>query len=166
MSSKDSLTGLNNRRVFDIKLDEYWNLAQRNDQPLSLLIVDLDHFKQINDTRGHPCGDYVLQVFAELLIDSLHRPTDFIARYGGEEFAILLADTPLKGAENIADKIVKKAAAEELTWEQQSFHISVSIGIATRQLSSEASPNSLVSDADSALYTAKNRGRNRWVSHH
>lgn len=166
LSSRDSLTGLYNRRLFDIKLNEYWNLAQRNDQPLSLLIVDIDHFKQINDTRGHQCGDYVLEEFSRLLVDCLHRPTDFISRYGGEEFAILLADTPLQGAENVADKIVARAAAEELIWEQRSFHISVSIGVATRSRHGNASPSCLVADADAALYDAKHRGRNRWVSSH
>ncbi|RLT96417.1 MAG: diguanylate cyclase [Ketobacter sp.] len=166
LSSRDSLTGLYNRRLFDIKLDEYWNLAQRNDQPLSLLIVDIDHFKQINDTRGHQCGDYVLEAFSRLLVDCLHRPTDFISRYGGEEFAILLAETPLQGAENIADKIVSRAAAEELQWEQRTFHISVSIGIATRSKHADTSPSSLVAHADSALYEAKHRGRNRWISSH
>ena len=166
LSSKDSLTGLYNRRLFDIKLEEYWNLAQRNNQPLSLLIVDIDHFKQINDTRGHPCGDYVLQEFARLLVECLHRPTDFIARYGGEEFAILLAETPLLGAQNVADKIVTRVAAEELSWEQQPFHISVSIGVATRTTLTGPTPEELVINADSALYQAKHRGRNRWVSNH
>ena len=73
LSSRDSLTGLYNRRLFDLKLKEYWNLAQRNQQRLSLLIIDLDHFKQINDTRGHQCGDYVLATFAELLMKNLHQ---------------------------------------------------------------------------------------------
>ncbi|WP_290577194.1 diguanylate cyclase [Ketobacter sp.] len=164
LSSKDSLTGLYNRRLFDIKLEEYWNQSQRNQQPLSLLLVDIDHFKQINDTRGHVCGDHVLKVFARVLEDSLHRPTDLIARYGGEEFAILLADTPLKGAENVAEKIVSRVASEELVWEERPFHISVSVGVATRPRQQESSPGTLVSKADAALYQAKHRGRNRWVS--
>lgn len=166
LSSRDSLTGLYNRRLFDLKLKEYWNLAQRNQQRLSLLIIDLDHFKQINDTRGHQCGDYVLATFAELLMKNLHRPSDFISRYGGEEFAILLADTPLTGAEMIADKIVNKTANTVFTWAGEEFHLSVSIGIATQQNTSNLAPASLVSEADKALYEAKYRGRNCWISHH
>lgn len=164
LSSKDSLTGLYNRRLFDMKLKEYWSLAQRNQQSLSLLIIDIDHFKQINDTRGHQCGDYVLERFSRLLTETLHRPSDFIARYGGEEFAILLADTPLAGAEKIADKIVEQTANQDFNWAGETFRISVSIGIATQHPPTTQAPGSLVSNADAALYQAKHRGRNRWIS--
>jgi len=165
LSSKDGLTGLNNRRVFDSKLQEYWSLALRNGKPMSLLIIDIDHFKQINDSRGHQCGDQVLQQFAELLQRSLQRPGDFIARYGGEEFAVLLADTPAPGAETIADKIVRQAAQAHFSWQGDEFQISVSVGVATQRLEQDATPEELVGNADAALYQAKHRGRNRWIAY-
>lgn len=164
LSCKDGLTALYNRRAFDLKLAEYWKLAQRNNHALSLLIIDIDHFKQINDRRGHLCGDYVLKAFAALLTQILQRPTDIITRYGGEEFAILLSETPLGGAETIADNIVRQAAAYEFQWEGERFHISVSIGVETRSSHRLLDSNQLLANADTALYQAKNEGRNRWVS--
>lgn len=165
LSSQDALTGVYNRRAFDVKLEDCWNQSQRNGQPLSLLIVDIDHFKQINDNKGHLCGDHVLREFSDHLTRMLHRPTDIITRYGGEEFAILLPDTPLHGAEVVADTIVKKAAERDYLWEQQCFHISVSVGISCKHTSATPSAQSLVANADSALYQAKEEGRNRWMSY-
>lgn len=164
LSCKDGLTGVYNRRAFDRRLEECWKLAQRNQATLSLLIIDIDHFKQINDRRGHLCGDYVLRDFAELLNRILQRPTDFIARYGGEEFAVLLTDTPLTGAETIADNIVRRAAAHAFEWNGERFQISVSVGVNTRSNKPGADEKTLLALADNALYQAKHEGRNRWIS--
>lgn len=103
LSSKDALTGLFNRRMFDLRLLEFWRDLRDGGKPLSLLVIDVDHFKQINDSKGHLCGDMVLQELAHVLRSVLHRPTDVITRYGGEEFAVLLPDTPSPGAAHVAE---------------------------------------------------------------
>lgn len=163
LSAHDGLTGVFNRRVFDEKLQTQWQIMQRNAAPLALLIIDIDHFKHINDNRGHPCGDYVLREFAQQLTGLLHRPSDVIARYGGEEFAILLPDTPVEGAKVVADSIVRKTARQLYRWEESTFHISVSIGVDVMDASNDLTPASLIGHADAALYQAKQTGRNRWV---
>lgn len=161
LSSKDSLTDLFNRRIFDIRLHELWEQLGRRAQPLSVMIIDLDHFKQINDTRGHLCGDHVLKEFAALLNGLLHRPGDIIARYGGEEFAILLPETPCEGAAHVAEMIVKAAAEKIYIWEGATFHVTASIGVNTMIPTTMDTRDSLLDRADSALYQAKAQGRNR-----
>ncbi|HVK98326.1 MAG TPA: diguanylate cyclase [Dongiaceae bacterium] len=164
LSSKDALTDLFNRRVFDTRLAEYWQVALRKQQSLSLLIIDVDHFKHINDSHGHQCGDRVLKELAALLRSLVHRPGDVIARYGGEEIAILLPDTPLTGATHVAETVVQAAAAKLYVWERETLHITVSIGVDSVIPTAEASCDQLVASADSALYRAKQSGRNRWVA--
>lgn len=163
LSSKDGLTDLFNRRIFDIRLNELWEQLGRRAQPLAVMIIDLDHFKQINDTRGHLCGDHVLKEFAALLKGLLHRPGDVIARYGGEEFAILLPETPCEGAEHVADVIVKAAAEKIYIWEGATFHVTASIGVSTVIPATEEARAILLERADEALYKAKAQGRNRTV---
>ncbi len=163
LSSKDGLTDLSNRRIFDIRLHELWDQLARRGQPLSVMIIDLDHFKQINDTRGHLCGDHVLKEFAVLLKGLLHRPGDVIARYGGEEFAILLPETPVEGAGHVADVIVKAAAEKIYIWEGETFHVTASIGVNTLIPAATESREHLLHCADEALYLAKAQGRNRVV---
>lgn len=161
LSSKDALTGLFNRRMFDERLSELWDELNRKNQPLSLLIIDADHFKHINDNMGHLCGDMVLRELAQLLCSQLHRPSDVVTRYGGEEFAILLPDTPLEGAEYIANLLVKNIANYLFSWEGDSFHVTASIGVHSMIPDANADCNSLVECADQALYSAKSLGRNR-----
>lgn len=165
LSALDGLTGIFNRRTFDEKLAELWSIAQRQGRPLSILMVDIDHFKHINDSLGHPCGDMVLITFSQMLRNIMHRPTDVLARYGGEEFAIILPDTPLSGAEVVAASIIRNAQQYLHHWEGEHFHVTASVGIACQVPQTNISVEHLLAQADQALYTAKREGRNRWVSH-
>lgn len=164
LSAKDGLTGVFNRRTFDKKGEEEWLRSRREQLPLSLLMVDIDYFKQINDSKGHQCGDYVLQQLAKLMIHIVSRPADLVTRYGGEEFAILLPNTPLLGAKHLAAELVGKVAKMDLIWESQPFHITISIGVHTVVAKQETGMDKLVAAADGALYNAKKNGRNRWVA--
>jgi diguanylate cyclase (GGDEF)-like protein len=155
----DSLTGIPNRRSFDQCLVNEWKRAQRTRRPLSLLLIDLDHFKSINDTYGHQSGDECLRHTTRLLSATLNRPADLIARYGGEEFAILLAETDSSGALAVADRI-RIAVADDAAM-GVSYLTTVSIGVSTWSAEGDASPDQLICAADRALYAAKNNGRDR-----
>jgi diguanylate cyclase (GGDEF)-like protein len=155
----DSLTEVSNRRSFDQLLAIEWGRALRSRQPLSLLLIDVDHFKRINDTYGHQAGDQCLRHTARLLRAALDRPADVIARYGGDEFAILLAETGSLGASTVAGRI-RSAIAEDAA-AGNSYLATVSIGISTWNAEEKASPDHLISAADRALYTAKQNGRDR-----
>ncbi|MFZ0304363.1 MAG: diguanylate cyclase [Terracidiphilus sp.] len=154
----DSLTVVSNRRGFDQNLAIEWGRAQRTHQPLSLLLVDVDHFKRINDTYGHQAGDECLRNTARVLSATLDRPADLIARYGGDEFAILLAETGSHGASTVAGRI-RSAIANNAA--QASLRTTLSIGVSTWNAEGEASPDMLIRAADRALYAAKHNGRDR-----
>ena len=159
---QDGLTGIPNRRNFDQTLEREWRRAQRTNQPLSLLMIDVDHFKQLNDTLGHPTGDSCLRQLASLLRTRLGREVDFAARYGGEEFAILLMDTGIEGARTVADGLRKTVSQYEFTHMGRPCGvITVSVGVATKVPTLDEAPSTLVELADEALYSAKNNGRNR-----
>ena len=111
VASTDALTEVDNRRSFDAALGREWKRARRSGQPLSLLMIDVDHFKRYNDHYGHTAGDACLRAVAQVLKSAMLRPTDLVARYGGEEFAVLLPDTDRRGAEHVAQRI-----AERLAW--------------------------------------------------
>ena len=153
----DGLTGLKNHRAFQERLVEECRRSARYHQPLSLLLLDVDHFKQFNDTFGHPAGDEVLKRVSTILQANV-RTTDFVARYGGEEFAILLPETDAPRAIEAAERIRAAVAQEEQP------QITVSGGVASLQ-NSAAMPSLLVQEADRALYVSKSLGRNR-VTHH
>jgi diguanylate cyclase (GGDEF)-like protein len=150
----DGLTGLKNRRAFQEKLQEEVGRVARYSAPFSLLLLDVDHFKQFNDTFGHPAGDGVLRDVARLLKES-SRSTDFVARYGGEEFVILLPNTDQQGSLLLAEKVRK--AVERSDWRDRP--ISVSIGVATMS-TANGDGMVLVKEADAALYRSKKNGRN------
>lgn len=152
--SIDALTGLKNRRFFQQRLLESLALFQRTQQTFSLLIIDIDHFKRINDTYGHPVGDFVLTNLAQLL-QSLSREMDIAARYGGEEFVILLPNTDKENAMLTAERYRSKI--ESAAWGE--YKVTVSIGAAT--VSQEDTDESLLNKADQALYSSKKGGRNR-----
>ena len=155
MAITDGLTGLKNRRAFNERLTEEFQRAVRYERPLSILLMDVDHFKLFNDTFGHPAGDEVLRAVAESL-RAMARTTDFVARYGGEEFVVLLPDTDIDGAMVLAERFRRAIAARP--WDKRS--ITVSIGVAT--LSEDASGAAeLLNQADEALYHSKRAGRNR-----
>lgn len=157
----DPLTGVYNRTALQGIFQREWKLARRQGIPLSMLVLDIDHFKQINDTYGHAGGDRVLVKVASCLREAV-RSTDMIFRYGGEEFVILLSNTYSEGAELLAHRL--RRAIHSINWLDiaPSLRITASIGVATRnQL--EETPEQMFKRADEALYQAKRQGRNRVV---
>lgn len=163
--TRDSLTGLHNRRYFDQHLEPEFLLAQRHSETLTLILLDLDHFKRINDAHGHIAGDMVLRSFAKLLVKRCRRE-DILARYGGEEFVLLLRRTDRNGAQALAEALRQKAEATALTYQDSTIEITVSAGAATVGDGVRfATGQDLLQAADDALYRAKERGRNRVVCH-
>jgi diguanylate cyclase (GGDEF)-like protein/PAS domain S-box-containing protein len=154
----DGLTGLRNRAAFDGKLAEEYDRATRYGHPLSIILLDVDHFKLFNDTFGHPAGDEVLKSTARLVRDTV-RTADFVARYGGEEFVVILPDTDETGALVLAERCRRAMAG--YSWDKRTVTISVGVATLTPTLANAAG---LVQAADQALYRSKQGGRNR-VSH-
>jgi len=164
ISHQDGLTEIANRRYFDNRLQQEWQRLQREENPLSLILVDIDYFKKYNDYFGHLEGDECLKQVAKALTDSVKRPMDIVARYGGEEFAVILPNTDTSGAIQIAKEIQTNIAQLEIAQNPQcSFpHVTVSLGIATTIPDNNNSVKSLISQADSALYQSKEKGRNQY----
>lgn len=156
----DALTGVANRRYFVEQAEVEIERARRGSLPLSLLMIDLDHFKNINDTWGHAAGDVVLQNFAEIAAGSL-RVGDLFARLGGEEFSILLPNTGAEGAQDVAQRIVEAARAQAVSREGKQISYTVSIGAAA--LRENENLDVMMSRADAAMYRAKQAGRDRVV---
>jgi diguanylate cyclase (GGDEF)-like protein len=163
LSLHDALTGLPNRRQFDLTLETEWTRAIRNRRPLSLLLLDVDCFKALNDLYGHPAGDDCLQRIAGALQSSLRRAAEMVARYGGEEFAAILPDADAASAELVAQTMRQNVLALQVLHEGSLAErfVTVSIGVATAYPTAEGSPATLIPAADAALYRAKERGRNR-----
>jgi diguanylate cyclase (GGDEF)-like protein len=156
-STKDELTGLYLRDVFDVVLRQKVEETKRNDQPLSLLMMDIDDFKIVNDTYGHQLGDNVLKKIGSA-INSLVRKMDLPARYGGEEIAIIMPDANREQVFEVAERIRKEIS--QLKFEKFSVTISIGIGIVSREIKT---PEKLLKAADDALYQAKDKGKNRVV---
>ncbi|HBS29169.1 MAG TPA: diguanylate cyclase response regulator [Phycisphaerales bacterium] len=155
----DGLTGLWNRAYFNERLASELAEASRNNKHLALVLCDLDHFKKLNDTFGHPAGDAVLQGFAEVLTTEL-RAYDIPCRYGGEEFVIILPDTDRDEARQVAERI--RAALEAKGWPKfPDIHATASFGLTTAGLAGKDDPASWIQAADQMLYQAKHAGRNR-----
>jgi diguanylate cyclase (GGDEF)-like protein len=169
-ATTDPLTGLANRRCFDQHFEEEWSRCQRYRRPLSVIMLDIDHFKAYNDSYGHPVGDEcLLRISVVLKGQSIaSRPGDMVARYGGEEFIVLLSGTPNKEAVDIAEHICAMIRKEQIPHKASGVtdtnFVTASLGVATEIDCSHATPNSLVIRADKALYTAKAQGRNCVVS--
>ena len=163
MALVDSLTGVANRRHFDIFIYQEWERAQREKTPVALLMVDVDYFKNYNDIYGHQYGDQCLRSVARAINDVVHRPSDMVARYGGEEFCVILPGTPVQGANKVADQM--RQVVEDLHIEHRkstaSPYITVSIGVAVMYPERKNHLNEIVSAADEAMYKAKESGRNR-----
>ncbi|BFM40816.1 diguanylate cyclase [Synechocystis sp. LKSZ1] len=159
----DSLTQIANRRCFDIWLEREWRRLFREQQPLSLLLFDVDFFKQYNDHYGHPQGDQCLYQLAQAVQQVIQRPSDLFARYGGEEFVIILPQTDLSGAIAVAKKVHQAVAELSLPHGNSEIQatISISIGITSLIPSSDSSPAKLIEQADQSLYCAKASGRNQ-----
>lgn len=155
----DALTGSMNRRSIDLSLSRTFQHAQRNHQPLSVLFVDIDHFKTFNDMFGHACGDFCLRELARVLKITLS-VEDFLGRYGGEEFVVILPGRPTEMARAIAEELRVAVEASEFRWNDRTLRLTVSIGVASR-LDNESLPQPALERADRALYAAKRAGRNR-----
>lgn len=160
LATRDGLTGLANRRCFDDTLHAEWARAQRQKQPLSLLMVDVDNFKAYNDAHGHLGGDECLKRVARAVASEM-RANDLVARYGGEEFAVILPNQSLKGAAIVAERIRSRVEQLQLPCRFTSGHVTVSIGAATALAGPDTQSSQLVAIADAALYRAKHLGRNR-----
>lgn len=162
----DSLTGIPNRRRMDEYLAEELKLVENEKSSLSVIILDIDYFKYYNDTYGHQNGDFCLQRVANALKSKLRKPTDMIARYGGEEFVVILPNTPLNGAQAVAENMREHIETLAIPHQNSkiSQHVTISLGIASTNCCAELSEKDLLTRADQALYEAKNAGRNRAMS--
>lgn len=162
MAMRDSLTGVPNRRAFEEALEREWRLALRSQRTISLLLVDIDLFKQYNDRYGHLAGDASLRRVAEVLQQALKRPADLLARYGGEEFVLILPTTPGAGAREVAARLCKRVNQLGVRHDDSpTRNLTISVGVASIVPSDDMAPDALISAADRALYTAKRKGRNR-----
>lgn len=161
LNTTDGLTGIANRRRFDDYLDQCLKTAARTDSPMSLLLMDIDHFKPYNDNYGHQAGDDCLRQVAQALAASSTRTIDLIARYGGEEFAAILPGTDMDGALVVAENMRRNIEALALPHAHSgtAAHVTLSIGIATDSM--DGPPLDLVKLADEALYRSKESGRNK-----
>jgi len=166
ISVRDALTGLYNRRYFQGRLDEEFQRATRHHRSVGLLMVDIDHFKRVNDTYGHQAGDEVLRAVAKLLVDHV-RTLDVAGRYGGEEFAIVLPETPLAGAQHVAEGMRERVSLATLHLLEREGHdpeplrCTISLGVAAFAGSGYSSSADFLGAADEALYAAKHAGRNQ-----
>jgi diguanylate cyclase (GGDEF)-like protein len=166
LSLKDTLTGLHNRRYLYNNINELLLLAVRQQSPLSFVIIDIDDFKQINDTHGHLAGDFILSDMSNLL-KGYFRKSDFIVRYGGEEFLIVLFNSDHMQAELTLDTLRKKILDYSFEYKKSSLHLTVSIGIASVFFDTPYASvdlEKLISEADAAMYESKNRGKNKITS--
>jgi diguanylate cyclase (GGDEF)-like protein/PAS domain S-box-containing protein len=163
LANLDGLTGLANRRRFDEILQKEWQRMQRNRTPLSLILADIDFFKRYNDTYGHQHGDECLKAVARAIQVCSKRSSDIAARYGGEEFAVILPNTPLEGAVQIACQIQERVQGLQIEHSQSSIHpyLTISLGAASQFPHQQTTLDNLIGAADAALYRAKASGRDR-----
>ncbi len=166
LSFKDGLTGVGNRRHFENVLEREWQRARDSRQPLSVVMIDIDYFKQYNDRYGHVAGDDCLRRVGRLLDDATGRPRDFVARFGGEEFVLVLPDTDADTALRISERCHARIAAEGIAHESSPVArvLTVSIGVGTIVPDGDAQPLGFIAEVDRALYLAKRQGRNRIVA--
>lgn len=160
---RDHLTNAYNRKSFDEQISQHWKLAQISGQNLSLLILDIDHFKKINDTYGHPIGDFVLQECVKSLQVLFHRQCDFVARIGGEEFAVILPDYQVQHAIKKSEEVLKYISQQKYVQDDHQISFTMSVGIA--QLLPSENVKSWIQRADEALYESKKNGRNQFTVH-
>ena len=159
----DALTGIPNRRLFEEELNKEWGRMERDKETLSVIIADIDHFKEYNDFYGHPAGDSCLIKVAQTMHLALSRPADVVARIGGEEFAFLLPRTNLNGAIAVAEQIRERILALNLPHEATTVakQVTLSFGVSSSDSGLVSSPADLICASDMALYEAKHRGRNQ-----
>ncbi|PKG81728.1 hypothetical protein CXF85_17295 [Colwellia sp. 75C3] len=165
LAIKDGLTGIFNRREFDSTLDKEWSSASREFGSLTLMMIDIDHFKAYNDNYGHPEGDSCIKLIAQALSSVVARKNDFVARYGGEEFVILMTTSDQNTVERLAQRCMKKIKdlAIPHQFSNTAEHVTISIGIATLNILPNVHPGTLIKQADSALYKSKENGRDQYT---
>lgn len=163
MNRIDDLTDLYNRRYFDETFAFEWNRSIRDKTPISIIIFDIDDFKQINDQYGHLAGDQYLVATAGVIKHTFKRQTDITARYGGDEFIVLISNTAMGNVNILAEKVRTKLEALHLEYEGQTFQASISAGVATCVPDQKQAPSSLILKADKALYQSKTSGRNKVI---
>jgi diguanylate cyclase (GGDEF)-like protein len=163
-SSIDVLTGVANRRLYDKKILAEARRSRREKTSLAIAMIDIDHFKTVNDTYGHQCGDLALKHFADILKGCIKRPSDIICRYGGEEFVIILPNTDLEGARVLMESVRSTTKNSEFNCEGKVITFTVSIGVSSRVIATEQDSALLHAFADKLLYKAKEAGRNQVVS--
>lgn len=165
IASIDGLTQIPNRRRFDEHLEHQWKQMIRERSPICLILFDIDHFKQFNDTYGHLAGDDCLKQVAQMLEGCVQRPSDLIARYGGEEFAAILPQTTIAGAIEVAQRVQTEIANLKILHEKSSVsdYLTLSIGIASSIPTLTQSSSKLLDEADQYLYLAKQQGRDRII---
>ncbi len=161
VSLTDALTQIPNRLHVDRRLPVEWLQARRQRQCLAVAVIDLDHFKRINDTHGHPIGDRCLREAAAALQSELLRPTDLVARYGGEEFLVLMPNTDEAGARAVAQRLLERVAGTRIVHAGQAVPLTCSIGVCATVPAAAEGVHRLIQQADLALYEAKTQGRNR-----
>jgi len=163
LSLTDALTGVNNRRFLSDALPSEVTRARRFGRPLAVVMCDIDHFKRVNDTYGHPAGDEVLRVFAAMLADKVRVDVDWVARFGGEEFVLVLPETDLDGAMLVAERLRAATAALEVRHEADVLRVTSSFGVASVGPSWPEGPvaEQLLTQADLCLYLSKKQGRDR-----
>lgn len=159
MAIVDPLTNAYNKRYFEERLKEEFSYCLRNQIPLSLLMIDIDYFKAVNDTYGHPAGDYVLARVAEIAA-SIIRKEDILARFGGEEFAVILKGTDSGGAWTLAERFRKLVDEAVFEFDGKKIHATISIGVATLQGKNLVDYEQMIQRADTLLYRSKKEGRN------
>jgi len=161
LAEMDGLTGIANRRRLDSKIQEEISRGARGSTPLSLILLDIDHFKRFNDMHGHLNGDECLKKVAKVLEANQQRPADLVARYGGEEFCMVLPETDAAGASQVAERLRTQIENTKIELPDGAARISASFGVATTLPAAGTKPTALLSTADAALYNAKRGGRNR-----
>jgi diguanylate cyclase (GGDEF)-like protein/PAS domain S-box-containing protein len=166
LAIKDGLTGVYNRRFFDMQFDIQWRIARRNAESITLMLIDVDHFKNFNDTYGHHAGDEALKRVAICLNQVFLRSSDFLARYGGEEFVILSAGMTLKQATAFTKALCERVRNLEIPHSASSTgYLTISVGFSIRAVGMNDHAGALLQEADKALYAAKKNGRNQSLCH-
>ena len=160
LTTIDAVTGIRNRHYFDEVYDQEWRRAMRQQYPMTIMLLDIDHFKRVNDTFGHLAGDECLAAVARDVDSMFNRPSDVVARYGGEEFIVILPYVELPNARNLAEQVRKRIESHDIEADGHHITVTISIGLASATPSDAMDPRTLVGQADMALYEAKSEGRN------
>jgi len=161
LTTIDPVTGLRNRQFFDEVMEQEWRRAERQKYPVALLMLDIDHFKRVNDTYGHLAGDICLAGVAKCMSELFKRPADVIARFGGEEFIAILPYMEHKDAFEFAEKVREAIAGSSFAADEHVINVTVSIGVATMTPDESNGSRQLIAQADASMYKAKTSGRNR-----